>query len=455
VVRSLFYNSPPLGLAYLASTLEARGDTVTITDCPVERLTTEELPARAAQLKPDLIGLTATTTYFDTARESARQLRLALPDVPIVLGGPHINANPDALLDEPAFTLAALGEGEITLREIAARIEAQQPADDVPGVVRPVNGSLRFAVPRPFLDDLDALPLPARHLLPLRRYRPMPNDQHRLPKTAMISSRGCPFACTFCDKSIFGTRYRSHGPDRIVAEMHELTERHGVRDIAFVDSTFTPNRARVERVLDAMAANPPRATWTCSCRANVLDEDLLRRMRALGCWRVRVGIESGNEEILASICKGITKQDVADTVRLADRLGFRVKAFFIVGHPGETRRTIEDSISFALSLPITDVTVQINTPLRGTPQFAEAARHGTFTTDDRRQYSFFQPVFVPHGMTADELLAAHRRFYRRFYLRASVVWRHLKHIRRWSDVSKHLRAAPLVFNLLFAARGRA
>jgi radical SAM superfamily enzyme YgiQ (UPF0313 family) len=234
--------------------------------------------------------------------------------------------------------------------------------------------------------------------------------------------------------------------------MHRLETDHGIRDIAFVDSTFTPNRKRTEAVLDAMEADPPRASWTCSCRANVLTEDLLRRMRAAGCWRIRIGIESGNAEILRGIRKGITRDDVERTARVADRLGFQVKAFFMIGHLGETRDSIEDSIRFALDLPLKDVTVQINTPLRGTPQFEECSRRGTLLSADQSQYSFFRPVFVPAGLTAEDLVAAHRRFYRRFYLRPIVFWRHLKAIRGPSDVAKYVRAIPLVFSLLFSRR---
>ena len=452
VVRSLFYNSPPLGLAYLAAVLEQDGHRVTILDAPVLGATAGDVAARAAVERPDLVGLTSTTAYFDTALAVAERLKAALPGVPICLGGPHFNANTDLLTARRCFDFGIRGEGEITLREVVRGMTDGRELADVPGVVTARNGDLFHAPERPLLADLDVLPLPARHLLPIHAYRPMPNDQYRLPKTSMITSRGCPCACTFCDKQTFGNRYRSHGPARIVEEVHRLEADYGIRDIAFVDSTFTPNRRRTEAVLDAMEADPPRASWTCSCRANVLTEDLLRRMRAMNCWRIRIGIESGNAEILRGIRKGITRDDVERTAQAADRLGFQVKAFFMIGHPGETRATIEDSIRFALDLPLKDVTVQINTPLRGTPQFEECGRRGTLLSADQSQYSFFRPVFIPAGLTAEDLVAAHRRFYRRFYLRPVVFWRHLKAIRGPSDVAKYLRAVPLVFSLLFSRR---
>jgi len=452
VVQSLFFNSPPLGLAYIAAVLERAGHEVRITDCPVERLTIADTAALARNYHPELVGLTSTTSYFDQAAETAKAVRRALPEVVLCIGGPHFNANPDLLLRHPELDFGVLGEGEFCLAEVIERIEAGKGYDDVAGVMVVRDGELRRSPTRELLSDLDLLPLPARHLVPLSDYRPMPNDQNLLPKTSMITSRGCPFKCIFCDKSTFGATYRSLSPGRIVEEIHHLEDSYGIRDIAFVDSTFTPNRQRIDAVLTAMEENPPRATWTCSCRANVLDESLLRRMRAMGCWRIRIAIESGNDEILRRIRKGITKEQFARTVRAAVDLGIQVKSFFMVGHMGETLETIEESIQFALSLPLKDITVQINTPLKGTPLYDECLEYGTMTTADASSYSFFEPVFVPHGMTAQQLMAAHRRFYRRFYLRPGLFWEHARVMRRPTDVTKYLKAMPLVANVMFTNR---
>ncbi len=452
VVQSLFYNSPPLGLAYIAAVLERAGHRVRITDCPVEQLTIGDTATLARTFRPQLVGLTSTTSHFDQAAETAKTLHRELPEATICIGGPHFNAHPELLLQNPAIDFGVSGEGEFTLREVVERIEAGQGYDDVHGVAVARDGELHQAPPREMLQNLDLLPLPARHLMPIKAYRPMPNDHHLLPKTSMITSRGCPFHCIFCDKSTFGASYRSLSPERIVEEMHHLADTYGIRDIAFVDSTFTPNKPRIDAVLKAMEADPPRAMWTCSCRANVLDESLLRRMRAMGCWRIRIAIESGNDEILRRIRKGITKEQFAHTVRTAVNLGFQVKSFFMVGHMGETPETIEESIQFALSLPLKDVTVQINTPLKGTPLYDECLKYGHINDAESSSYSFFEPVFVPDGMTAMQLQEAHRSFYRRFYLRPALIWEHVRVMRRPSDFTKYLKAVPLVTNVMFTNR---
>jgi len=449
VVQSLFFNSPPLGLAYIAAVLEQRGHRVWITDCPVERMTAQDLEALAVRIDPDLVGLTSTTSYFDQAVAAAQVIRRALPHVDVCIGGPHFNANPDLLLHHEEFAFGVRGEGEFTVAELVGRLEQGKEIHDVPGVVTAQGDELYFAPAREPVPDLDVLPMPARHLLPIKNYMPLPNDHHLLPKTSMVTSRGCPFQCIFCDKATFGASYRSFSPERIVQEMHHLEDTFGIRDIAFVESTFTPTKKRVDAVLTAMEADPPKATWTCSCRANVLDESLLRRMRAMGCWRIRIAIESGNDEILRTIRKGITKAQFEHTVRTAVRLGFQVKSFFIVGHMGETLETIEESMDFALSLPLKDVTVQINTPLKGTALYDQCLKHGKVIDGDEVNYSFFEPVFIPDGMTAEELLAAHKRFYRRFYLRPKLWWLHMSEVRRPSDVTKYIKALPLVANVMF------
>lgn len=443
VVDALFYNSPPLGLASVAAVLEAAGHEVRITDAPVERLSVPALLEHLGTPRPDVVGITSLTAFFDQACATALALKARQPHLPVVLGGPHVTARPELLLEHPEFDLAVLGEGEITFREVVDLLQAGKSAAEVPGTARVHEGALQVAPPRPLLDDLDALPLPARHLLPLARYRPLPNDQRDLPKTSVVVSRGCPFSCTFCEKRVFGDTWRSRSPARVVDEMHHLVERWGIRDIAFVDSTFTPSRRRLEAVLAEMEARPARTTWTASCRANLLDETLLRRMKAAGCWRIRIAIESGDDAILAAIRKGVTREQFAATVEAATRAGVEVKGFFMVGHIGETPATIERTIRFALSLPLTDVTVQVNTPLPGTTQWEACRRHGTLIDTDPRRATFFEPVFVPHGLTPEAILRAQQDFYRRFYLRPSHALARARRIRHLSDLTLYLRALPL------------
>ena len=172
-------------------------------------------------------------------------------------------------------------------------------------------------------------------------------------------------------------------------------------------------------------------------------------MKEAGCWRVRIGIESGNEEILRFIKKEMSKEQIRRVVGWADEVGLQSKTFFMLGHCPDTRETMEETIQFALSLPSKDVTVQINTPLKGTEQYTLYKKYGDLVSENPDDYSFFQPVFLPRGLTYGDLIRAQRRFYRRFYLRPIIWWRHLRHIRRFSDLRKYFRALKLLLHLFF------
>ena len=247
IVQSLFFNSPPLGLAHIAAVLEQDGHQVWITDCPVELMSVDELADEARRIEPDLVGITSTTSFFDRAVASAVAVRGALPHVSLCIGGPHFNANPELLLQHAQFDFGVRGEGELTLSEVVGRIDRGQEYGEVPGVVTVQDDQLHLAPPRALIPDLDVLPMPSRHLLPLKRYRPMPNDQTELPKTSMVSSRGCPFQCIFCDKATYGASYRSFSPARVVEEMHVLEDRE------FSDRGATT--VLTERVLSEMESS--------------------------------------------------------------------------------------------------------------------------------------------------------------------------------------------------------
>jgi len=452
VIKSLYFNSPPLGLAYLAAVVERAGGRVALMDAAVEDLSMEETVERIARFAPDVVGLTSTTNFFCNALELAEALKKTLPGVTLMLGGPHVSSHVEETLTNAGFDFACVGEGETTTLELLRALAAGESLREVAGIAFRDRGAVVRTAPRPLLENLDELPMPARHLLKLDRYIPQPNDGPHLPKTAVISSRGCPYRCIFCDHGIYGNTYRSFSAGRIVDEMQELVTRYGIRDIAFVDSLFMISVKRVDDIVEEILRRGLKVHWTCTIRANITTPEILEKMKAAGCWRVRLGVEAGNAEVLKLIRKEVTKEQVARVARMADDAGLHPKGFFMLGHPGETRARILESIDFARSLPLTDITVQVNTPLPGAPQWAMIRDHGELVTQDLKKYSFWEPVFVPRGMTADELQELHRRFYRAFYFRPIAIWRHLRMIRTWSDVRRYWRALSLMINMFVKKR---
>ena len=456
VTSYLFYNSAPLGLLYIASTLEAAGHTVSAIDGAAEQLNVAKVVERVVDFKPDVIGIGSFTVSFETTRRLAEKLKSVLPNVPIVLGSYHVTLVPEDAMADDTFDVGVLGEGEHTMLELVEHYEHGGDLSQIAGICyREADGNLHFTPKRKKFKDLDQLPFPARHLLPPNIYRPVPVDEHAFPKFSMVTSRGCPHACAFCQKSRSG--YRSHSPEFIVDEIEHLVRDFGVRDIAFVDSLFCANKRRVHAICDEILRRGVKVSWTCSSRVEVVDKPLLEKMKAAGCWRTRFGVESGSDQVLDFISKGITKEKIRNAITWADEVGLRPKAFFMVGHMPDTRETILETIEFAKSIPLHDVTVQINTILPQTPQEEiwkrEGEKWGRVVNPSTDEKSFWEPTFVPWGMEPMEIIELHRRFYREFYFRPITLARHAENMKSWADVRKYLAASNL-FTFLFFNKER-
>jgi radical SAM superfamily enzyme YgiQ (UPF0313 family) len=453
VTSFLFYNSAPLGLLYIAAMLEREGHVVACIDAAAELLNVEKTVRRVEEFKPDVIGLGSFTVTFDTCKKLAHALKGAMPSVPIVLGSYHVTLVPEEAMANECFDVGVLGEGEHSMLELVEHYGGRRELDSVEGIVyRKPEGGFHYTAKRKKFRDLDELPFPARHLLPPNIYRPVPVDEHAFPKFAMITSRGCPHACAFCQKSRSG--YRSHSPQYIADELEHLVRDFGVQDVAFVDSLFCANKKRVNAICDEFIRRGlhKKVTWTCSSRVEVVDRELLQKMKEAGCWRTRFGVESGSDKVLDFISKGITKEKIRAAITAAHEVGLRPKAFFMVGHMPDTRETILETIEFAKSLPLHDVTVQINTLLPETPQMEmwekEGHKWGRIINETNNEKSFWEPTFVPWGLEPHEVIELHRRFYREFYFRPVTLARHAEQIHSWRDVLKYVQAGSL-FSFLF------
>jgi len=451
VTSYLFYNSAPLGLLYIAAAVQAEGHTVSAIDGAAEQLDVAGVTRRVLDFRPDVIGIGSFTVSFETTRRLAAQLKSVLPDVPIVLGSYHVSLVPEEAMADDCFDVGVIGEGENTMIELVNHYGGGGDLKDIDGICfRGDDGQLQFTNKRKKFKNLDDFPFPARDLLPPNIYRPVPVDEHAFPKFSMVTSRGCPHACAFCQKSRSG--YRSHSPGYIVDEIEHLVRDFGVADIAFVDSLFCANKKRVDAICDEILRRGVKVSWTCSSRVEVVDKPLLEKMKAAGCWRTRFGVESGSDKVLDFISKGITKEKIRNAITWADEVGLRPKAFFMVGHMPDTRETILETIAFAKSIPLHDVTVQINTILPQTPQEeiweSEGDKWGRVVNPGHDEKSFWEPTFVPWGLEPRDIIDLHRRFYREFYFRPVTLARHAEYMNSWADVRKYLAASNL-FTFLF------
>lgn len=425
---------PPLGLALLAAIAREAGACVHIVDAEAEGLTPDGAVRRALELDPDVVGLTAVTMTVHAAAAVATRLKHAAPAVPIVLGGVHVSALPeDTLTRFPAFDVAAIGEGDRTLPELLTAFEHGTPLAHVNDIVyRAEDGALRRTAERETLLDLDSLPFPAWDLLPgfPDRYRPAANAFRRLPASSLVTSRGCPGRCTFCDRTVSGRRIRTFSAEYLMEMVLTLRDVYGVRELIFHDDNFTASRERLMTFCEMMRDSAPGIAWSATARIDMVTPESLAAMKQAGCWQLAYGIESGDQAILDSLCKGITLDRIRQVLKWTKDAGIEARGYFMAGVPDETQDTLARTIDFLLELPLDDFHMTIYTPYRGTP-LGDSVLDTSTVEEDWRKFGDWEVVYVPPAVSAQQLESAQREAFRRFYARPRIIVRQLKRILRY------------------------
>jgi len=419
---------PCLGLLSLGAVLRKAGHRVRVLDASALGLSYDAVLREVSRFKPNVVGLSAVTPSINRTARLARRIKRALPHVPIVLGGPHVTAMPEKTLEShPPFDYGVIGEGERTIVELVDALGSGKRFADISGTIFRKDGDLFLGGPASRIEDLDSLPFPAWDLLDEfpGRYRPAVFKYKKRPSTHVVSSRGCPGRCIFCDTSVFGRHVRFHSSEYVLEMAGYLHRRFGIRDIIFEDDQFLLKHERVAKICEGLIkANLP-ISWSCSGRVNAIkDLELLQMMKRSGCWLINYGIESGNQEILDFAGKGITLDQVKKAVSLTEKAGISSKGYFILGLPLETKKTMSQTIRFAKTLPLNDVSVFMLTPFPGSCMYEIAENHGSFDQDFDRM-NVLDVVYTPNGLSRDMLLRYQHRFMRRFYLRPKIIGNYL------------------------------
>ena len=441
----------PLGLAYLAAALEKNEHEVTVIDAGVLNYTYEQIASEIRLHGPDIIGITCVTPSYTKTLNLATRLKKEF-DLPILIGGPHVTSVTEETMRSDCFDIAVVGEGDFTVVHLADTLQDGGDLSRVEGIAYRHEGELIRTAPRPYIENLDALPFPARHLLPqLSEYKPTPSAYKNLPQATMITSRGCPYRCAFCDRSVFGNRYRSRTARNVVDEMELLITKYGAKEIRFWDDTFNVDQYRVIAICEEILRRKLDVTWTCLGRINHMNETILEAMAKAGCWQVDYGIESGNQEILNGITKGQTLDMVRKVVKMTNEVGIGVRGFFMLGLPEETEATMNDTIGFAKSLNLTSAVFHITTPFPGTELFKIASDSGELRSDasyDEYMLGFSEDVpYVPSGLTAQRVKNFQSTAYREFYFRPRFLVKRILEIRSLKDVQRYAEAFLMVNRL--------
>ena len=442
----------PLGILYLSSFLKNRGHEIQLIDAEAERITEEFVIERLKSFQPECIGISITTVAYKNSLRLADSIRKTFGAVSIVAGGPHVTANPAEAIANSAFDFGVCGEGELPFAELLENINEPVKFAGIRCLsFKNVGGGIFINERREPIQELGDIPYPDRDALAdIKLYRPPIGCYREDFVVSLITSRGCPYQCIFCDNNTFGRKIRYFSPEYVVGEIEFVLKRFNAKELTFVDDTFPSNRKRFKRILELIKERNLHFSWTCMANANDLDGEILKLMRETGCWQIAIGIESGDDEILKFIKKGITSAQVRRTADFADKAGILVKGFFMLGHPTETSVSLRKTRDFALSLPLTDVVCTIATPIRGTElyELALSGKYGKFNASaDSSMFNYWEPVFVPSGLSEDDLYRAQREFYKSFYLRPSVLIRQMKKIRNLKILGRTLKVLLKVLKI--------
>jgi len=425
-------NMPSLGLLSLAAVLKREGHDVSIIEPTVMNMDLDAAIKKIMLLNPKYVGITAPTILIYQAARLARELKKADDKIITLIGGPHITAIPAETMSAfPEFDIGCIGEGEETAVELIPALENGSALKNVKGIVIREEGKVLVTPPRPFMQDLDKLPFPAWELLEgfPRGYKPTAHTYRHLPVATLVTSRGCPNQCNFCDTSVFGRRYRYHSAQYVYRMMDMLYRAYGVREITFYDDAITTNRQRIMELCALLRESRMKMAWSCFSRVNNVDKEMLKLMKETGCWEIGYGIESGSQQILDTMNKRITLDQIRDAVRLTKEAGISPKGFFIFGSFLETKETIRQTTDFAKELMLDVFHVTHFTPFPGSAAFAEADRYGAFEKDWRKM-NMLKVCFIPKGLTVRELEDSQRKAFLEFYLRPRIAFEEIKGIFR-------------------------
>ncbi len=425
-ISTIFNLMPPIGLLSIAAYLEEHGIPVEVMDCYGAPSTIEQHASDILARNPDVVGFSCTTSSFLEGYAIAERVKEQRPDIRIVFGGAHACTVGPSLLDSfPAADFLVIGEGEVTFAELMTSDFQNMAA--IPGIGYRQDGKGVLSSVRENIPDLDSLPFPAYHLLPdfPKRYNLPLFSYPKAPNTSIISSRGCPYQCSYCDRSVFSKGFRFNSPEYIVEHLRYLHEKFGIRHVFFYDDLFTFDRKRVARFCTLMEEKQVPVGYNCIARLEHVDEELLSLLKRSGCWQVNFGIESGDPEILSQHRKLYELDQVGKKLKMVKDAGMRVKGLFMMGFTGETEESIQRTIRYALTLPLDEINVTKFTPFPGAPIYSTIREFGEFT-EDWPSMNCLNFVFIPKGMTRERLEELYNEFISRFYRRSRIHWGYTK-----------------------------
>lgn len=434
--RRIYNVMPAINLAYLAAVLEKNGNEVEIIDDAALQIGSDGILDVIKPKKPDLIGISCLTQTAPDVFSLAKKIKQYDKTTPLVLGNLHASLFAQEILKNRIADIVVHGEGEYTFLELINAIEDGKDLKGVEGISFLSEDRVVHTPPRPFIENLDELPFPAWHLFPLKKYRLFSFDEIKSPAMIISGSRGCPYRCTFCSLLIMGNRRRKRSPRNIADEFEYLSNNFGYKQISFVDPIFPMRKEEGLEFCQELTSRGlhKRVVWTTETRVDRVDRELLERMKEAGCRRIMYGFESGAKSVLESLQKGFSLEDATRTMKITRDVGIETIGFFMLGAPGETLETIEETINFAKELNIDFAKFTILVPYPGTKIYNDLVSEGTLKTSEWHRFTSYpskgtEPIYTPDGLSSKDLIVMQRKATFEFYVRPKMIFRHLFQIR--------------------------
>jgi anaerobic magnesium-protoporphyrin IX monomethyl ester cyclase len=415
---------PPLGLMYVAAALEKAGFEVQMLDNYLLKQSTQEVQQLALKLKPEIVGITCGSATYKKTVETAQAIKQVLPNCKIVVGGWHASYMPDSLLETSEIDYVVMGEGEAAITQLAGYIMKGDlvGAAGVAGVAsRSKSGNIKN--PPKFLSNMDEIPFPARHLLPLEKYDRTIEFLKAKPADVMSISRGCTFNCGFCEtKKLWGNICRSFSPQRVMAEVQDLVNKYNTKGIYFINDNFTLKKKETSEWCDLMIKSKLDLEWVCDTRVDLVSEELLEKMASAGCKTIWFGVESGSPRILEKINRHITLEQTENAFKLCRKKGIQVACSFMLGMPGETKEDLMASFRFAEKLDADWCQFNIFIAYPDSPLYREMLETKKYTELDDFLLSVKTDEF-----DYNDLMAIQKQFFKDFHRAPKRI---IKRIRR-------------------------
>jgi anaerobic magnesium-protoporphyrin IX monomethyl ester cyclase len=421
---------PPIGLGYLIGYLKNRNLSIDIKilDCLKEKYNHEDFRNHLIKENPDMVGFTAFTMEIESALKCAEITKSVNKNIITAIGGPHVSNVPEEILKNKNIDFVLRGESEISFYKFIEELNGEKNFDNIPNVGYKKNGELVFnEVELP--SNLDELPFPDYESMKFCEY-PKMYFMKNYPSAPIISSRGCPFSCTFCSAGkLSGKKFRARSPENLIKEIKYLKKNYHIKEFQIWDDNFTLNRERAMRFCNLLIEENINLEWWCpnGLRIETLDGELLRKMKQSGFYAMAVGIESGSERIQKDMKKNLNLEKAKEIVSLAKKIGIRTQGFFIIGYPTETKEDILKTIKIAKELPLSRASFSLFQPLVGSEIYEDLKKERKLGQINPNTCEYSKTSILPQGLKDEkELKNLQRRAILEFYLRPKILLKFTK-----------------------------